>query len=112
IKGRMCLGFLGSQNMGRRGHGALSYARLQSCDLLRPRRSLAPPFRRERPASPMLSFSGPCGQCCAARRGPNAQKGGKPMILRHLSANLRAQNWMAIVIELLIVIIGVFIGTQ
>ena len=34
------------------------------------------------------------------------------MILRHLSANLRAQNWMAIVIELLIVIIGVFIGTQ
>jgi hypothetical protein len=34
------------------------------------------------------------------------------MILRRLSANLRAQNWTAIVIELVIVIVGVFIGTQ
>ena len=34
------------------------------------------------------------------------------MILRRLTANLRAQNWMAIGIEFLIVVIGVFIGTQ
>jgi hypothetical protein len=34
------------------------------------------------------------------------------MILRRLSANLKAQNWMAIAIELVIVILGVFIGTQ
>jgi hypothetical protein len=34
------------------------------------------------------------------------------MILRRLSANLRTQNWTAIFIELLIVILGVFIGTQ
>lgn len=32
------------------------------------------------------------------------------MILRRLSANLRAQNWTAIGIELLIVIVGVFLG--
>ena len=34
------------------------------------------------------------------------------MILRRLSTNLRAQNWTAIAIEVLIVIVGVFIGTQ
>jgi hypothetical protein len=34
------------------------------------------------------------------------------MILRRLSANLRTQNWTAIAIELVIVIVGVFIGTQ
>jgi hypothetical protein len=34
------------------------------------------------------------------------------MILRRLTANLRAQNWTAIVIEFLIVVTGVFIGTQ
>ncbi len=34
------------------------------------------------------------------------------MILRRLRANLREQNWTTIAIELLIVIIGVFIGTQ
>jgi hypothetical protein len=34
------------------------------------------------------------------------------MILRRLTQNLRAQNWTAIVIELLIVVVGVFIGTQ
>jgi hypothetical protein len=34
------------------------------------------------------------------------------MILRRLSANLKAQNWTAIAIELVIVILGVFIGTQ
>lgn len=34
------------------------------------------------------------------------------MILRRLSAELREQNWTTIVIELAIVIIGVFIGTQ
>ena len=38
--------------------------------------------------------------------------GGKPMILRRLTENLRAQNWTAITIEFLIVVIGVFIGTQ
>ncbi|MFL6852834.1 MAG: hypothetical protein ACJ8EM_04955 [Sphingomicrobium sp.] len=34
------------------------------------------------------------------------------MILHRLSANLRAQNWTAIAIEFLIVVVGVFIGTQ
>jgi hypothetical protein len=34
------------------------------------------------------------------------------MILRRLTANLRAQNWTAITLEFLIVVIGVFIGTQ
>lgn len=34
------------------------------------------------------------------------------MILRRLSANLKAQNWTAIAIEFLIVVVGVFIGTQ
>ena len=34
------------------------------------------------------------------------------MILRRLVANLRAQNWTAIGLELAIVIVGVFIGTQ
>lgn len=34
------------------------------------------------------------------------------MILRRLTANLRAQNWTAIVIEFVIVVLGVFIGTQ
>jgi hypothetical protein len=34
------------------------------------------------------------------------------MILRRLTENLRAQNWTAISIEFLIVVFGVFIGTQ
>ena len=34
------------------------------------------------------------------------------MILRRLTANLRAQNWTAIAIEFLIVVVGVFLGTQ
>lgn len=34
------------------------------------------------------------------------------MILRRLTQNLRAQNWTAIVIELVIVVLGVFIGVQ
>ena len=34
------------------------------------------------------------------------------MFLRRLTANLRAQNWTAIAIEFLIVVLGVFIGTQ
>jgi hypothetical protein len=34
------------------------------------------------------------------------------MILRRLTANLRAQNWTAIAIEFLIVVLGVFIATQ
>jgi hypothetical protein len=34
------------------------------------------------------------------------------MILRRLTENLRAQNWTAICIEFLIVVVGVFIGTQ
>ena len=34
------------------------------------------------------------------------------MILRRLTHNLRTQNWTAITIELFIVILGVFIGTQ
>lgn len=34
------------------------------------------------------------------------------MIFKRMAANLRAQNWLAIVIEIGIVIVGVFIGTQ
>ena len=34
------------------------------------------------------------------------------MIFKRAIANLRAQNWMAISIEVVIVIVGVFIGTQ
>ncbi len=34
------------------------------------------------------------------------------MILRRLTANLKAQNWTAIAIEFLIVVLGVFVGTQ
>lgn len=34
------------------------------------------------------------------------------MILRRLTENLRAQNWTAIAIEFLIVVVGVFVGTQ
>ena len=34
------------------------------------------------------------------------------MILRRLTENLRAQNWTAITIEFLIVVIGVFVGIQ
>lgn len=34
------------------------------------------------------------------------------MILRRLTANLRAQNWTSVAIELAIVILGVFIGLQ
>lgn len=34
------------------------------------------------------------------------------MLLRRLAENLRAQNWAAVISELLIIIIGVFIGLQ
>ncbi len=34
------------------------------------------------------------------------------MILRRITANFRRQDWMAVVIELVIVILGVFIGIQ
>ncbi len=34
------------------------------------------------------------------------------MIFKRMAANLRAQNWSAIAIELAIVIVGVFVGTQ
>lgn len=34
------------------------------------------------------------------------------MFVRRLTANLKEQHWTTIVIELIIVIIGVFIGTQ
>jgi hypothetical protein len=34
------------------------------------------------------------------------------MILRRLSANLKAQNWTAIAIEFVIVVMGVFVGVQ
>ena len=33
------------------------------------------------------------------------------MIFKRFAANLRAQNWLAIAIELAIVVVGVFIGT-
>jgi hypothetical protein len=37
--------------------------------------------------------------------------GAEPMIFRRAAAKLRAQDWVAISIELMIVIVGVFVGT-
>ena len=34
------------------------------------------------------------------------------MIFKRFAANLRAQNWLAVAIEIAIVVLGVFIGTQ
>src|SRR5210317_1812418 len=34
------------------------------------------------------------------------------MILRRISENLRSQNWFAVIVELFIVVIGVFMGLQ
>ncbi len=34
------------------------------------------------------------------------------MILRRLSANFRRQDWTAVVIELVVAVLGVFIGLQ
>lgn len=34
------------------------------------------------------------------------------MILRRLTSNIKAQNWFAVVLDLLIVVVGVFIGMQ
>jgi hypothetical protein len=48
-------------------------------------------------------------EAAANSRRPNESD---PMILRRLTENLRAQNWTAIAIEFLIVVLGVFIGTQ
>jgi hypothetical protein len=47
-----------------------------------------------------------------ARSGNEAGARGKNMILRRLSANLKTQNWTAIAIEFVIVVLGVFLGTQ
>ena len=38
--------------------------------------------------------------------------GGKAMIVRRLTKNLQAQNWTAVAIDFLIVVIGVFVGVQ
>jgi len=37
---------------------------------------------------------------------------GSEMLLRNLAKNLRSQSWAAASVELLIVIVGVFIGLQ
>jgi hypothetical protein len=34
------------------------------------------------------------------------------MILRRITANFRHQDWMAVGIELVVVVLGVFIGAQ
>lgn len=34
------------------------------------------------------------------------------MILRRITANFRRQDWTAVAVELLIVVVGVFIGLQ
>lgn len=44
--------------------------------------------------------------------GTHHVPGGLAMILRRITENLRTQNWTAIGIEFLIVVIGVFLGTQ
>jgi hypothetical protein len=46
------------------------------------------------------------------RRGKLLIGGGQAMILRRLSENLRAQNWTAMSIEFVILVIGVFLGVQ
>src|SRR4029453_12393933 len=73
---------------------------VSSWNPFRPPSPLAPPFRHGALAFPFVFVAGK-----VATRG-------KPMILRRLTANLRAQNWTAIGIEFLIVVVGVFIGTQ
>ena len=40
------------------------------------------------------------------------RRGGKPMFLRRIIENLRVQNWTAVGIDFLIVVVGVFIGMQ
>jgi hypothetical protein len=37
---------------------------------------------------------------------------GKPMILRHLADAIRGQNWFTILIELTVVVVGIFLGLQ
>lgn len=34
------------------------------------------------------------------------------MILRRITANFRRQDWMAVAVELVVVVLGVFIGVQ
>jgi hypothetical protein len=34
------------------------------------------------------------------------------MILRRITANFRRQDWSAVVIELIVVVVGVFLGLQ
>ena len=41
-----------------------------------------------------------------------AARKASPMILRRMTANFRRQDWTAVVVELLIVVLGVFIGLQ
>ena len=34
------------------------------------------------------------------------------MLLRHISAHIRGENWFAVVLDLLIVVVGLFLGLQ
>ena len=34
------------------------------------------------------------------------------MILRHIAENLRNENWITLMIELVVVVLGIFIGFQ
>jgi hypothetical protein len=48
----------------------------------------------------------------SALRCVTEENGNVAMILRRFSANLRRQDWTAVVVELAVVVIGVFIGLQ
>jgi hypothetical protein len=47
-----------------------------------------------------------------ARAHAHASKGTTPMIFRRLSVRLRRQDWVGVGIEVVIVVVGVFIGIQ
>ncbi len=74
----------------------------------RRRRSVAaPPDRRSRNAAhrPQTEQQG-------HSRGPSRRRGEVAMILRRVIAHFRRQEWTAIFLDFLIVVVGVFIGLQ
>jgi hypothetical protein len=52
----------------------------------------------------------PADRFSFAAMGRKVAMGGKKMILRRLTANLRAQNWTAIAVEFILLVLGVYLG--
>jgi hypothetical protein len=94
----MRAGFLFGQEMGGGGHG---------------RRVL---HKREFRFDATLGLSTPIRHrfvgLCTTSPIDHYARGGIAMILRRLTANLKAQNWTAVGIDFLIVVLGVFVGIQ